>query len=349
MGNNLYADDVVPQRMVRPLDFLPEFRKNGLRTKYLELVVRGDMDGLRQLFAIHPEFLNKRANHNRTFLWEAARRGDLPLVQWLVEQGAEIDATGCYNSESFVQLTPFCAAIYYKRTTVAEYLRTRGTQIDVFRAAFLGDIRQVSKELAANPELIHAVDPQDNLYYVSLLSFAVVGGSIEMLGFLLDRGAVIGPYSAQLLGLAAKDKRKDILEFLVNHNAQVPATGYYFFNTYDLDILRYLLDHGASAKQAGENGFTPLIYHCRGDKGEHPEKIRLLLEYQAPVNDIGPKGRTALHYAAAAGFLEVMTVLLDHGADFTIRDDAGETPLQLAGRYKKYAVVDLLKNRGATQ
>lgn len=344
MDKNPSSSDLIPQRMVRPLNLPPGFWKQQLAKKYLEIAIQGDIDGLRQLLSIHPEFLNKRGSHNRTFLWEAARRGKLSLVQWLVEQGSEINATGCYNNESFVQLTPYCAAIYYKRSDVADYLRSRGTQIDIFRAAFLGDIEQVSKELAANQELIHAEDPLDNIYYVPLLAFAIVGGKTEMLEFLLDHGAVVEPYSAELLGLAAKDGRKDILDLLVKHHAQVPAVG---FNTYDLDILRYLLDHGASPTQKQENGFPPLVYLCRGDKGEHAEKIKMLLEYHAPVNTVGPKGRTALHYAATAGFSEVITILLDHGADFTIRDEQGETPLSLARRNKRIAAANLLEKRGA--
>jgi ankyrin repeat protein len=123
----------------------------------------------------------------------------------------------------------------------------------------------------------------------------------------------------------------------------------YFSNTYDLDILRYLLEHGAYPGPKGENGFHPLVYLCRADKGEQPEKIKLLLEYHAPVNAPGPKGRTALHYAAAAGFLQVMTVLLDHGADYRIRDHQGETPLALARRYGRFAAVKLLEDRGAIE
>jgi ankyrin repeat protein len=335
------SSGLVPQRMVRPLNVPPGFWKQQLARKYLEIAVQGDMDRLRQLLSIHPEFLNKRGSHNRTLLWEAVRRRKLSLVQWLVEQGSEIDATGCYNNESFVQLTPYCAAVFYKRPDVANYLQSRGTQIDIFRAAFLGDIGHVSRELAANQGLIHAEDPHDTIYYVPLLAFAVAGGKIEMLEFLLDRGAVVEPYSAELVGLAAKDRRIDILDLLVKHHAQVAAAG---FNTYDFEILRYLLDHGASPTQKHENGFPPLVYLCRGDKGEHPEKIKLLLEHHAAVNALGPKGRTALHYAAAAGFLEVMTILLDHGADFTIRDEQGETPLLLARRNKRTAAANLLEN-----
>lgn len=340
------AGGPLPQRMVRPFDTSPGFMKQLLPTKYLRLAVQGDMDGLRRLLSIHPEYLSKRGSHNRTFLWEAARRGRLALIQWLIAQGAEMDATGSYNRESLVQLTPYCAAVYYRWPEAADYLRSHGAQIDIFRAAFLGYIEQVAKELTADPELIHAEDPQDSIYYVPLLSFAVAGGKIEMLEFLLDHGAVVEPYSAQLLGLAAKDGRIDILDLLVSRGVQVNTVG---FNTYHPGILRYLLEHGASPSQKQENGFPPLVYLCRGDKGEHPEKIRMLLEYHAPVNGTGPKGRTALHYAAAAGFQEVIKILLEHGADYTIRDEQGQTPLQLARRCKRTAAANLLEKSGAKE
>jgi ankyrin repeat protein len=113
-------------------------------------------------------------------------------------------------------------------------------------------------------------------------------------------------------------------------------------STPDLQLIQYLLEHGASATRPLTNGFTPLIYLARGDKGEHPEKMRLLLERGAPVNARGPKGRTAMHYAASAGFLNVIVLLLDHGADVTLVDDAGETALNVAQRTGKIAAASLL-------
>ena len=340
----------IPQRMARPLDFLPEARKQMMRTKDLDIAAKGDIEELRQLLARHPERLNQRGSHNRTLLWESVRRGKLPAVQWLVEQGADVNATGRYNGESFILLTPYCAAIYYHRREAAEYLRAHGAQQDIFRAAYLGDSAAVARELAAHPDRINAEDPQDRLYYVPLLSFAVAGGRMELVEFLFEHGAVAAPYSLQLLSLAAKGERKDILDLLLRHDAQVVDLGeYYFSNTFKLDILRYFLEHGASPSRKGENGFPPLVYLCRADKGEQPDKIKLLLDFQAPVNGLGPKGRTALHYAAAAGFLEVITILLDHGANYSIRDHQGETPLALARRYERISAGNLLEERGAVE
>jgi ankyrin repeat protein len=349
MNSDETTIDLVPQRYQRPLNIPPGFLKKFLATKYLEVGSKGDIEALRQLLAQHPEFLNKRGPNNRTLLWEAARRGKLPAVRWLVEQGAEIDATGAYNHESLIQLTPYCATIYYHRFEVAVYLRSQGAREDIFRAVFLGDLGQVDRELAAQPELINAEDPHDFVYYMPLLAFAVVGGQAEMAKFLLRRGASVAPYSALLLGLAVRNTRRDFIDLLVSHGADVRALGAdTFVATTDLEIMRYLFQHGVSASRTLENGFPPLVYLARGDKGEHPEKIRLLLEHGAPVNARGPKGRTALHYASAAGFIRVIALLLDYGADISLKDDEGNMPLDLARRGEKIAAAAMLEERGGS-
>ncbi len=336
-----------PQRWERPFNFPPGFWKRQLPTKVLELAVRGDVDALRQLLEEHPKFLNQRGAHNRTLLWEAARRGKLAAVQWLVERGAEVDATGCYNSESYVQITPYCAAIYYHRAGIPAYLLSQGAQLDIFRATFLGDQPLVSRHLAARPDLLLADDPHDAIYFTPLLAFAVAGGHLPVADFLLRQGAPVPAYSAQLLFLAARVSRMDLIELLMAHGAEVPAvdSGIYVA-VEDLTIIRYLLDHGAPAAQPGKNGFPALVYLARGDKGEHPEKMQALLEHGAQVNAAGPKGRTALHYAAVADHSRVIALLLDHGADPTLEDEQGETAMSLARAAGKTAAAALLSRRG---
>jgi hypothetical protein len=142
MGNPPSSSIRVPQRMVRPLDYLPEARKQMARTKDLEITAKGDIEELRELLTRHPERLNQRGSHNRPLLWEAVRREKLPAVRWLVEQGADVNAIGRYNGERFIQLSPYCAAIYYHRQDAAEYLRSHGAREDIFRAAFLAISKQ---------------------------------------------------------------------------------------------------------------------------------------------------------------------------------------------------------------
>jgi ankyrin repeat protein len=338
------------QRWVRPFNFPPGHWKKQLAGKYLEIASRGDLIGLRRLLADHPEFLNKRGPHGRTFLWEATRRGKYSTVQWLIEQGAQIDLTGAYNQESYVQITPYCAALYYGHTEIADYLLAHGAQLDIFRAAFIGDVKAVTSQLDASPELLNAEDSQDPIYYVPLLAYAVAGGHVPTVELLLKRGADVEQYSAQLISIATMSSRLDLIELLVSYNARVDAldTGT-FVLTPDLQIMQYLLNHGASASQPGRSGFPPLVYLSRGDKGEHVDKLQLLLDHGADVNATDPKERTALHYAAKAGFLNVIQLLLDHGADASLRDDEGQTPLVIALAAGKSAVANLLSSHSTTK
>jgi ankyrin repeat protein len=60
------------------------------------------------------------------------------------------------------------------------------------------------------------------------------------------------------------------------------------------------------------------------------------------VNGVSKIGKTALHYAAAAGHTQVIALLLDHGADPTLKDNQGSTPLDLARAGGKTAAVEAL-------
>ena len=336
------------QRWARPevMAGTPGYWSWQMRTKHLKIAAQGDVAALEQLLKAHPEYLSQRANHNRTLVWEAARSGKLDAVKYLVSQGAEVNATGSYNNETFVQVTPYCAAIYYKRPAIAEYLWAHGSKLDVFRAAFLGDHTRVARMLKAKPALLNAEDPFDSVYLTPLVSFAVVSGNIGLIEFLLQQGAAVEPYSVQLLYLAAKINRTDVVDLLIAHGADAGAADLCtIISTSDVPMIRYLLDKGVTTRQSSINGFPPLVFAARGDKGDHPEKIELLLEYGADVNERGPAGKTALHYATAAGHAKVMALLLGHGAAAHLKDDKGQTAEDIASVAGKAFLIALESRR----
>ena len=98
---------------------------------------------------------------------------------------------------------------------------------------------------------------------------------------------------------------------------------------------------------------------CTGNQGrkDDPEYVRALLRHGARATDRrtgDPEGTTgvlalnatALHYAAKAGFLRTIEVLLESGADPAARDSLGRTPLdwleQAAPSVSRSAVRRLL-------
>jgi len=335
---------VLEQRWVRPFPTEPGFWKKQVPTKALALAVKGDIAGVERLLAESPVLLSKRGPHGRTFLWEAARRGHIAVAEWLLERGADVLATGCYNGESVVQLTPYCAAVYYRRPAVAALLEAAGgAELDVFRAAFMGDMSRVSHFLDTGPSLLNAEDPHDVIYYTPLIAFAVAGGQMAVTAALVERGANVTVYSAQLLRIALTARRSDLAGYLLDHGLDARAADAGIFEVSDdLPLLETLIERGASTTGV-VNGFPPLVFVARGDKGEHPEKVALIIEHGANVNAAGgPAERTALHYAAAAGHARVAALLLDHGADRSIVDAEGQTPRDLAIARGRDELVDLL-------
>ncbi len=332
----------VPQRFERPFEKVPGMWKLQLPTKLLAIAGRGDVLGLEKLLEEHPEYLDHAAGHGRTLLWEATRRGRLEAVRFLVERGADVNIPGCYNSESHVQISPYCAARYYRRDAIAELLFANGTELDVFRAAFLGDREGVASDLEKDPELLNAEDPTDRIYFTPLIAFAVAGGSIELTRDLLDRSVIVPPYSARLLFLAGKNGRLDLMELLIERGCDARTAGALFVAASDIAVLELLLDRGTPVNLVGAGGFPPIVYVSRGDKGQRPDKVRLLLDHGADPNQRGPQGKTALHYAAKAGFDEVVALLLERGANPKLRDENGDAPLALARAAGKDSTAALL-------
>ena len=309
----------------------PGHWKKQLPTKHLKLAERGDRERLEALLDESPELLNRRGSHGRTFLFEAVRKGREQLVGWLIDQGANIHLTGCYNIETIVQINPLSAARWYRRTGLVEMLISRGASNDIFRSAFNGEREAVENGLNKDIEFLTLEDPEDEIYYTPLLSFAIAGGHLELAHRLVQLGAEVPAYSFQLLFISALRDREDLVRMLLEHGATpLSADARLWMATNDLGILRLLANNGLSANQRSYRGLHPLAYAARGDKGSHPEKVELLLECGAAVNDVGPHKRTALHYAANAGFDEVVSTLLHAGADSGLVDDECRSPRDLA-------------------
>ena len=110
----------------------------------------------------------------------------------------------------------------------------------------------------------------------------------------------------------------------------------------NIEAVKQHIAAGADVNAKDENGVTPLHWT------ETEEIAELLIAKGADVNAKDDwSGSTPLHRAATFGYKEIAELLIAKGADVNARTGSGETPLDLAIKYKNTGyVVDLLSKHG---
>lgn len=166
---------------------------------------------------------------------------------------------------------------------------------------------------------------------------------IEQPGSVIFDGETIE--GAPPLWCAAAAGHMEVVQLLVQHGASVNSTtrtnstplraacfdGHY-------EIVRYLVQHGADIEVANRHGHTCLMIACY--KG-HYKIAKYLLCLKASVNRKSVKGNTALHDCAESGSLDILKLLIEHGATMDV-DSYGMTPLLAASVTGHNHIVEYL-------
>jgi uncharacterized protein len=109
--------------------------------------------------------------------------------------------------------------------------------------------------------------------------------------------------------------------------------------------VRWMLDQGVNLHFCESDGYTVLLNALEHNPPLRYELLTLLLAHDAPVNLQGINDWTPLHMAAAREDLHAMELLLQAGADPTIRTriDSYATPLEEARILKCWNAVAFLE------
>jgi len=186
-------------------------------------------------------------------------------------------------------------------------------------------ILAVSQEAAMQPMDLEAIAAAER-------------GDLPALRNALSKGARIDARDARgrtALLAATQSNRTEAVKVLLTAGADVDLQDERLDNPFLyaeglLEILRLLIEAGADTRLTNRFGGTALIPAC--ERG-HVEVVReLLARSDVSVNHVNNLGWTALLEAVMLGsggtrHQQVVQLLVDHGADVTIADRGGVTPL----------------------
>jgi ankyrin repeat protein len=193
----------------------------------------------------------------------------------------------------------------------------------LIKAAERGNVAEVNRLLDAGKP----VNGRDARGRNAVLA-ATQGGHVEAAKRLIARGADVN----------AQDDIRDSAFLLAS------ARGH-------TEIVRAALTAGADLKSTNRYGGTALIPACHYG---HVDTVRLLLSTAIDVNHINHLGWSALLEAVILGdggarYSEIVQLLIAHGANVTLADKHGVTPLAHAEQRGQRAISALLRAAAASK
>jgi ankyrin repeat protein len=148
---------------------------------------------------------------------------------------------------------------------------------------------------------------------------------------------------------AVRDRALSDTEYLTSRDylGDTPLATAIHFDS--LELVEFLLGQGADPNAAVDDGYTCLLSAVESDSPTSIAIVKALIEGGANIHQTGTNGWTPLHMAAAHGYLEKAKLLIQAGArvNEVTEIDGGNTPLMEAAHNGKPETVQLLLDRGA--
>jgi ankyrin repeat protein len=261
----------------------------------------------------------------------AAERGDLSIVQLLVEHGAdpigagtdhELDAVGwavCFD--------------YAHHAEVARYLLAHGARHTLFSAVALGEPAMIREVVQSGADLYARMDRTNHRR--TAVHLAVVKKQRASLAALIDLGADLNLEDAvglTPLDQAALDGEDEMTRMLITAGAAITLPAAIALERPD-EIERLLRADPELLSMTDNRRWARLIVHAssRASGRVMETLLRTVMRHRAGLTIVnmeddeetavdGAKGYTALHAAAFHGNDEAVGVLLRHGASPRTRD-----------------------------
>ena len=257
----------------------------------------------------------------------AAKTGNAQHLQRLLDNGGDVDLV---SPETENGATPLMLAARFNVVDVVEFLVERGASLEkhdnqgyfpIHHAAFGGQARNIARLIAYGAD-VNVLKEREQWWSVSdqlsPIFLAAEYGHSEAVDVMLKHGADSNSpsrYGVTPLHIAATNGH--------------------------LETTQLLLRNGGKLNSRDIEDFLPL--HRAAEMG-HTEVVKFILHNGGSIATKTGDGQTLLHLATC---LELVSYLVQNGADVNARDHRRLTPLQVAAEKGQTDTVKYLLSQGA--
>ena len=311
--------------------------------------------------------INKCDTHKRTALQYALKHID--IVKLLLDYEIDMDMP---NKAYFSYISPISIAAKKRYVEVFEYLVDNGADLseaDITLFAKSGSLRLLKQHV--NAQNINKIY---NMKYTALLC-AVENDNIEIVVYLLENGADPNLKVRYEVTAIMRAKTAECAKLLIDAGAQVNAkddsdyTALQFAGMHrDLALIKVLVENGADVNHKIKDKYPLLDYVAKYGRADifkylvengadcthmsfvefaragQYEKVKTLIEDGADVN-MDFYSKTAMHCACENGFIDIVRLLMEHGAKLKVKDSQNNTPLILACANGNLDIVSLILSK----
>lgn len=269
----------------------------------------------------------------------AAQLGHVDIVRYLLDQGADFNKK--LNNEEF-GATPLDQAIVFGHLEILKMLLDSGAALNsnsLYSAAENGYLPIVQELVKRGVKL----DDEGDIALVA----AAENGHFDVVKWLLVNGVTLKPMvnaSRAPLLLAVKNGHEDIVAELLDRGAQIDIVTdnkstllHIAVKNQHLTVVAKLLKYGKiDINQSNESGLTPLKEALVSG---NLDMVKMLLDHGAKIESID------ISFAAKGGQLSVLEELIARGVSAT---ESGDAALEIAAENGHLDIIKWLLNKGVS-
>lgn len=277
--------------------------------------------------------INDQNNNGFTPLHIITQKGNLEIVNLLIDKGALLDIKSNYGN------TALHYAIQNKYEDVSKLLIDKGADVNIVNNQNVYPIHRAI-DISSISIVKHLVENGADLDVknhngLNVLSMVCCHSNIEILRYLFRQDQMDSQcnFKCTALHYAVSRGNNEIIKFLIDHKANLNILDYRDKTPIyiavikgNIDIVEYLIKHGADLyfDKAKPN----LLLQAACIEG-YDDIMELLIREGMDIYSLDNRGNTLLHIAASKGHINSLKCLLKYDIVITTNDNKA-TPLHLA-------------------